>query len=148
MTKITTIGFSKKSLEKFLRLISDASVTKVIDTRLNNTSQLSGFSKKDDLKFILEEFSNIKYVHRLDLAPSKEILDDYKNKRIEWNEYEEKYIFLLESRKINEIIDDLMIDGEVVCFLCSEDKPHRCHRSILAEYIKSYKSNVEIIHLL
>lgn len=147
MEKITTIGFSKKSLKKFSKLLKDENVTCLLDTRLNNTSQLSGFAKKDDLRYILEEFLEIKYIHRIDLAPTQDILSDYKSKLITWDEYRKRYLDLLKSRKVEENLDEIFQYGKTVCLLCSEHKPHNCHRSILAEYIKKYRENVEITHL-
>ncbi|GAA3321027.1 hypothetical protein GCM10020331_034440 [Ectobacillus funiculus] len=61
--------------------MKDAEVTCLVDTRLNNTSQLSGFCEKDDLQFILEELVGIRYIHRLDLAPTQDILSDFKAKK-------------------------------------------------------------------
>lgn len=147
MKKITTIGFSKKSLETFVELLKSEKVNCLVDTRLNNTSQLSGFAKKDDLKYILETFLDIKYIHRTDLAPSKEILSDYKSKIITWEEYTERYLALLKTRKIEEKIDDMFQYGNNICFLCSEHKPYQCHRSLLAAYIKEFEKSVEIIDL-
>jgi uncharacterized protein (DUF488 family) len=51
---ICTIGFSKKSLRKFIDLLEQGNVTRIVDTRLNNTSQLAGYAKKEDLKYVLE----------------------------------------------------------------------------------------------
>ncbi|EPE0459056.1 DUF488 family protein [Pseudomonas aeruginosa] len=31
--------------------------------------------------------------------------------------------------------------------LCSEDKPHHCHRRLVAEYLAGKWPNVEIVHL-
>ncbi|GAE94613.1 hypothetical protein JCM21714_3788 [Gracilibacillus boraciitolerans JCM 21714] len=147
MAKIVTIGFAQKSLQHFLELLRSEKVTCLIDTRLNNTSQLSGFAKKKDLKFILEEFMNIKYIHRVDMAPTKDILKDFKNNKITWNEYTKKYLALLEEREIKNNIDDLFTTSDTVCFLCSEHNHTHCHRSLLSEYIKENFANVEIIHL-
>lgn len=147
MIDIATIGFTEKSLKDFLSLLKDANVTYLVDTRLNNTSQLSGFAKKNDLKYILEEFMNIKYIHRLDLAPTKDILTDYKAKKITWEEYKKRYLNLLKDRKIEDNIDQLFPESGTVCFLCSEHQHQNCHRSLLADYIKDIKGDINIIHL-
>ena len=52
---IYTIGFTKKSADKFFNLLKTNQVRKVIDVRLNNVSQLAGFAKRDDLIFFLKE---------------------------------------------------------------------------------------------
>lgn len=147
MIQVTTIGFSKKTLKKFVELLKSAGVTCLVDTRLNNTSQLSGFAKKDDLRFILEELVGIRYIHQLELAPTQDILSDFKAKKITWEEYTERYLKLLRERDIEKKIDELISENQVICFLCSEHKPHNCHRSLLTQYIKEYRGDIEEIHL-
>jgi uncharacterized protein (DUF488 family) len=73
-----TIGFTQKSAQKFFETLRDAGVKRVIDTRLNNVSQLAGFAKKADLEYFLKFIGGIEYVHILDLAPTQDILDEYK----------------------------------------------------------------------
>ena len=144
---ICTIGFAKKSLRTFVQLLKDAKVTKLIDTRLNNTSQLAGFAKKDDLAYILE-LVGIKYVHDPLLAPTDSILKGYKKKEITWPQYEELYLQLLKDRNILNKVTNQLTD-EVACFLCSEDKPEHCHRRLLVEYIQqSCLQEASIKHLV
>jgi len=57
--KIFTIGFTKKSAEEFFTLLKDAGVRRVIDIRLNNTSQLAGFAKARDLEYFLKAILGI-----------------------------------------------------------------------------------------
>ena len=73
--KLFTIGFTKKSAEEFLTLLQNAGARRIIDIRLNNTSQLAGFAKAQDLKYILQEICKIEYVHKPEFAPTKNILD-------------------------------------------------------------------------
>ena len=82
MIRLFTIGFTRKSAAKFFEGLKKAGVRKLIDTRLNNTSQLSGFAKQDDLKYFLDQICGIEYSHDLSLAPTKDILDGYKKKQI------------------------------------------------------------------
>lgn len=145
ITDLCTIGFSKKSLRKFIGLLQQANVTRLVDTRLNNTSQLSGYAKKGDLEFIMD-LVDIAYVHDQSLAPTDDILKAYKKKEMNWDEYEKRYIDLLSKRKIENKIDEILAD-EVTCFLCSEDRPHNCHRRLLAEYLREHKKNIGIVHL-
>jgi|SRR3954447_11180756 uncharacterized protein (DUF488 family) len=143
---ICTIGFAKKPLKTFVQLLKDAGVTKLVDTRLNNTSQLAGFAKKNDLAYIMELVS-IKYIHEPIMAPTDEILKQYKKKEITWSQYEKAYLGLLEERQILDYAIK-QISDETICFLCSEDKPHHCHRRLLAEYIQqNYSIEMTIHHL-
>src|SRR6266478_6396495 len=142
--KLFTIGFTKTSAERFFSRLSNAPVKKLIDVRLNNVSQLAGFAKKDDLRYFTKVISGIEYEHIPQLAPTQEILDEYKKTRGSWSAYAQKFLNLMAIRKI-ENLDRSRLDGG--CLLCSEDKPHHCHRRLVAEYLKEKWGDVEIEHL-
>ena len=146
MIKLYTIGFTGKPAEKFFDLLKDSGVTKIIDTRINNVSQLSGFAKGADLKFFAKEIGNMFYEHNIDLAPTKELLSRYRDKKMTWLEYENDYLNLLDTRKIAQKIDIEKLHKN--CLLCSEHTPEKCHRRLLAEYLKHVKSEIDIIHLI
>jgi uncharacterized protein (DUF488 family) len=143
--KLFTIGFTKKSAEQFFRLLKQEDLTKVIDTRLNNVSQLAGFTKKDDLKFFLKEVLGIEYFHMPMLAPTKDILDEYKKNGGDWSTYERKFVDLVKSRKIESTITREVLSG--ACLLCSEPTPHHCHRRLVAEYLSDKWGDIAINHL-
>jgi uncharacterized protein (DUF488 family) len=140
-----TIGFTKKTAKRFFELLKKNNVKKVIDIRLNNKSQLAGFSKGEDLQYFLHEIAGISYVHILVYAPTEDILKQYQKGEISWAEYQDKYLALLEKRKIRENLDPAGLDG--ACFLCSEELPDQCHRRLLAEYIQRNLSDIQILHL-
>lgn len=131
--KVFTIGFTQKRAERFFKLLKGAGVRRIVDVRLNNSGQLAGFSKQDDLKFFLRELCDIDYVHLPELAPTKEILDAYKKHKGSWQVYEEEFLALMEKRRIDESIAKDVIDQG--CLLCSEHKPHHCHRRLVAQYL-------------
>jgi uncharacterized protein (DUF488 family) len=120
-----TIGFTQKNAQKFFESLKKSGVKRVIDTRLNNISQLAGFTKKNDLEYFLKTIGDIEYVHILDLAPTKDILDEYKKNKGDWDVYEKKFLQLVTNRKIEKKISPTLIDG--ACLLCSEATPHNCH---------------------
>lgn len=131
--KISTIGFTEKKAERFFSLIQLSGCKRVIDVRLNNVSQLSGFAKKDDLKYFLSEICQVDYIHIPELAPTKEILKPYQNKEITWKQYEDKFLELMAKRKIEQLVKpEIIEDG---CLLCSEHLPHQCHRRLVVEYL-------------
>lgn len=142
--KIFTIGFTKTTAESFFTRLKSAEVKRIIDVRLNNVSQLSGFAKREDLRYFAGRICNIEYVHVPELTPTKDILDKFKRKGGDWSEYERKFLDLMQERHI-EKLDRTMLDGG--CLLCSEDKPHRCHRRLVAEYLKQRWDDVDIVHL-
>jgi len=140
-----TIGFTKKNAHTFFSLLKQGGVKRVIDIRLNNESQLAGFTKKEDLKYFLKAIADIDYIYRPELAPTKEILNDYKKKKITWVNYEQRFRELLNQRKPETLLSPSELDK--ACLLCSEPKPDKCHRRLVAEYLKAKLGNVEIHHL-
>ncbi|CDM94542.1 DUF488 family protein [Limnospira indica] len=140
-----TIGFTKKSAQNFFETLKKAGVKTVIDTRLNNVSQLAGFAKRADLEYFLKTINDIDYVHILDLAPTKDILDEYKKKKGDWSIYEQKFLTLMEERQIEKKLSPDLAHG--ACLLCSEAKPHNCHRRLVAEYLNQKWGNINIHHL-
>ena len=143
--KLYTIGFTKTTAELFFSRLKKAGVKKIIDVRLNNVSQLSGFAKKKDLQYFLKEICGIDYEHKPELAPTQDILDDYKKHRGDWSKYESRFLRLMQQRRIEESIPPSLV--EEGCLLCSEDKPHNCHRRLVGEYLKEKWGDVEVKHL-
>ncbi len=142
---IFTIGFAGKSAKDFFEKLRTAGVKRVVDIRLNNVSQLAGFTKKQDISYFLKAIVNVDYVHEVNLAPTAEILDDYKKKRIGWDEYERRFLQVLEDRSPAQRLNRDEFDK--ACLLCSEAKPEKCHRRLVAEHLQSRWGGVEIKHL-
>lgn len=142
--KLFTIGFTKTSAEGFFARLSKAGVRALVDVRLNNVSQLSGFAKRDDLRYFARAICGIRYEHRPELAPTAEMLAEYRAAKDGWKDYADKFLALMARRRI-ETVDRASLDGG--CLLCSEDKPHHCHRRLVAEYLQAKWGDVEIEHL-
>ena len=146
-SNLFTIGFTQKSAERFFGLLETNSIRTLIDTRLNNTGQLAGFSKRDDLKYFCRTILSTEYVHWLESAPEESMLSAYKKKEISWADYAAEYLSLLEKRKVESSMS--LVSGGGACLLCSEAKPHHCHRSLLADYLnKKSGSSITVQHLL
>ncbi|GAK59910.1 hypothetical protein U27_06896 [Candidatus Vecturithrix granuli] len=144
--QIYTIGFTKKTAEYFFESLKKAGVKRIIDVRLNNTSQLAGFTKRDDLTYFLKEICQIEYLHLPELAPTQAILDAYKKEKGDWKVYEAHFLQLLQDRRIEDTLSPEIVDRG--CLLCSEGKPERCHRRLVAEYLKERWGNIRIEHLV
>src|SRR4051812_46770155 len=142
---IHTIGFTKKSAEKFFGLLRASGATALVDVRLNNVSQLAGFAKRDDLKYFLSQLCDMAYTPRPDLAPTQPMLDAYKKQAGDWTAYKEVFLDLMKNRKIEDTVPRELLDNAVL--LCSEDKPHHCHRRLVAEYLAQRWDDVSIEHL-
>ena len=145
--KIYTIGFTKKSARRFFGALKNSDAKRLVDVRLNTKSQLAGFAKRDDLAFFLEELRhvNLEYVHIPELAPTQEILRDYRKRTIGWKTYERKFLELMQERRIERTVPkDILDDG---CLLCSEHEPTHCHRRLVVEYLQERWGDVEVHHL-
>ncbi len=143
--KIYTIGFTKKTAREFFGALKDADAARLVDVRLNNVSQLAGFAKREDLRFFTQAICGIGYVHEPELAPTQGMLDRYKKQKGAWAEYEREFLGLMRAREIERTVPRELIDGS--CLLCSEEKPHQCHRRLVAEYLRERWEGVEIVHL-
>ena len=139
-----TIGFSHKSASEFFAMLKEAGVEKVVDVRLKNTSQLAGFTKKDDLEFFLDELAGIDYEHDVTLAPTEALFDAVKKRKGAWSEFAPAFERLLVERGVAQRNRDGYANA---CLLCSEADPDRCHRRLVAEHLASAWRGVEIVHL-
>ena len=144
--KVFTIGFTKKSAQRFFTMLHESGAKRIFDVRLNNVSQLAGFAKKDDLAYFLKELCGMEYIHLPDLAPTQEILDEFKKQKGDWNTYEARFLALMKQRRIEETVSRELINDS--CLLCSEDKPQFCHRRLVTEYLKQHWGDLDITHLV
>ena len=144
--QLFTIGFAETKAETFFSLLREAGVKRIVDVRLNNTSQLAGFSKKEDLRFFLREVGGIEYIHVPELAPTQEMLDAFKKHKGDWAVYEQEFNGLMSKRGIEKIISRDV--ANLGCLLCSEKKPHHCHRRLVSEYLQKHWESVVTTHLV
>jgi len=143
--RIFTIGYTAKNAREFFTILKQAGVRKVIDVRLYNTSQLAGFTKRQDIKYFLQTIVSVDYVHLPIMAPTKQLLNDYKKGLISWQEYETQFKAIITQRQIQRHI--MPQDVDMSCFLCSEAKADNCHRRLVVEYLAEHWQNVSIHHL-
>ena len=143
---VFTIGFTEKTAKRFFELIRNSGVKRVVDVRLNNTGQLAGFSKQADLAYFLRELCQVEYIHVPELAPTKDILDVYKKHGGTWSVYEAEFLNLMERRRIDQSVAKDIVDQG--CLLCSENKPHHCHRRLVVEYLQNKWGDINTTHLL
>jgi uncharacterized protein (DUF488 family) len=144
--KIFTIGFTKKPAREFFDKLRRPGLLRLVDVRLNNVSQLAGFTKRDDLAFFCQAILSIEYLYLPELAPTKPMLDEYKKNAGDWVDYETKFLALMSDRKVEDTVAKELVDGG--CLLCSEPTPEHCHRRLVAEYLKGKWGSLEIEHIL
>src|SRR5450432_2581831 len=133
--EIYSIGFTQKSASQFFGAIKAAGIERLLDVRLNNTSQLAGFAKQADLAYFLGEICHCAYEHEPLLAPTQEMLDAYKKRKGNWSDYEEAFLALMRSRKIESALSRESFERKTV-LLCSEPTTEHCHRRLVLEYLQ------------
>ncbi len=143
--RIFTIGFAGKTAEQFFTILKGAGVRRVLDVRLYNSSQLAGYTKKSDLPFFLRSLVGADYLHLAAFAPSKQLLNGYKEGEISWAEYVDEYTSILDRRQPHQDLKSGDIDGG--CLLCAEPTPEQCHRRLAAEYLQRVWPDLMIQHL-
>lgn len=144
---VYTIGFTQKSAEQFFELIKKNNIELLVDVRLNNKSQLAGFTKGNDLRYFLSEICHCKYKHCIEYAPTKDILDGYKKKEITWDDYVERYINLMNKRGDYKNFIAKFGSYNNICLLCSEPTVEHCHRKLIAELIAQDSPQAKITHI-
>lgn len=144
--EVYSIGFTQSTAENFFGRLKDAGIRRLIDVRLNNSSQLASFAKRDDLRFFLNELCQAAYLHESLLAPTQPMLDDYKKAKGDWHDYEKRFLALMTERRIEEKIDRGLFQVPTV-LLCSEHTAQHCHRRLVLEYLRDKWGDLEIKHL-
>lgn len=144
--EIMTIGFTRRSARDFFTTLERAGVERLLDVRLRNTSQLAGFAKRDDLAFLLAGLVGATYDHRVDAAPTPELLDAYRDGRVDWDDYAAAIRDLLAQRAIEQAWDPDDFARPTV-LLCSEPTADHCHRRLVIEHLAQHWDDVTARHL-
>ena len=144
--EIYTIGFTQTSAEHFFGRLATAGVQRLLDVRLNNSSQLAGFAKERDLPYFLRELIDASYEHEPLLAPTQELLDGYKKAKGSWSAYAEAFNDLMVSRRIEQQLSPVDFDVPTA-LLCSEATAEHCHRRLICEYLARHWPAVRATHL-
>ena len=143
---VYTIGFTKRSAADFFGALRRAGVLRLLDVRLRNTGQLAGFSKRDDLAYFLRKLCGAEYRHEPLLAPSDELLTDYRKRKLSWQAYEPRFRTLMAERQVERVVDRDVFSVPTA-LLCSETTPERCHRRLVLEYLQQHWGGLEVVHL-
>jgi len=144
--EVYSIGFTQKTAEQFFGLLKQAGIRRLLDVRLNNVSQLAGFTKRDDLKYFVHQICGAEYRHEPALAPTQDILDAFKKARGSWDEYQRKFLALLEERQVETRLDRALFSVPTA-LLCSEPTAEQCHRRLVLEYLAGKWGAFQIVHL-
>ncbi len=124
--EIATIGFTRTSAQHFFERLTAARIERVVDVRLHNQSQLSGFAKPPALGYLLRTICQVSYEQDLRLAPTEELLRQYRADK-DWSRYETGFVRLMRERKIVTAIDEHSFES-TTALLCAEAAAEHCHR--------------------
>ena len=144
--EIYTIGFTQTTAEHFFGRLKAAGIQRLLDVRLNNSSQLAGFAKAKDLPYFLRELVGATYEHEPLLAPTQELLDEYKKRKGDWESYERRFLDLMAERQIERALSPAEFELPTA-LLCSEATAENCHRRLVCEYLADRWSDVRPVHL-
>jgi uncharacterized protein (DUF488 family) len=144
--EIYTIGFTQTTAEHFFDRLKAVRAQRLLDVRLNNSSQLAGFAKAQDLRFFLRELANATYEHDLNLAPTQDLLSSYRKHQIDWDTYERRFLELMSHRRIEQRLS--LADFQTpTALLCSEATAEHCHRRLVCQYLSRHWPEILAVHL-
>ncbi|HEX6387209.1 MAG TPA: DUF488 domain-containing protein [Anaerolineae bacterium] len=158
--KIITIGVYGFTEDTFFQALQEAQVDTFCDIRRRRGVRGStyAFANSQRLQRRLAELG-IRYLHRLDLAPTKAIRQrqeeaDKANKipRRQRTSLGQAFIDayrkeILASFEPQSLLDDLEPDAQVVALFCVEGQPAACHRLLVAEKLER-ELEVEVAHIV
>ncbi len=149
MIELYTIGFTKKTAERFFDLLSEHGVSTLVDIRLKPDSQFSGWAKRQDLPYFMRRLASGDYLYLPELAPTAEIMAIARDSRHpDRAEFERAYLALLYERNIPDTLDRGTFERGRCCLLCSENEPEGCHRLFAARRMADVWHDVTITHLM
>ena len=98
---IYTIGFAKKYALEFFKALRRSRARHLWDIRLHNTSQLAGFTKRDDLSYFLRIIVDMEYHEVPILAPEDSFLSEYRTNG-DWPQFERSYLELIRQSQVDD----------------------------------------------
>lgn len=143
---VWTIGHSTRSAEEFLSLLQENNIQLLTDVRRFPGSRKYPHFNEPLLAATLRK-AGIDYVHRPDLGGRRRGTADSKNTA--WrNESFRAYADYMESDEFQQAAHWLteQASGQRTAIMCSEAVWWRCHRSLIADYLKV--RGVEVLHIL
>ena len=143
---IYTIGHSTRSLEDFIALLRAFSIEMLADVRsYPGSRRFPHFNKENLIKEL--PLNNINYVHLASLGGRRKSLVHSKNsawKNVAFRGYAD-YMETDEFKKAIEELKGIACKYQVA-IMCSEAVWWRCHRSMIADYLKA--EGWKVLHII
>ncbi|MCR5757281.1 MAG: DUF488 domain-containing protein [Selenomonas sp.] len=137
MQKIFLLSAYEISAADFFQKLQREQTDLLLDVRLGNTSQLCGFTKRRDLAFFVPQLTGAEYIHDLDFAPDKKLLDLYTKHHMPWEDYAREYQKLIHQRNSIARFHERYGDYPTVCLLGTGTKKRRSHNEVLKKLLLS-----------
>jgi uncharacterized protein (DUF488 family) len=147
MTKIWTIGHSTRTIEEFVRALQANGIKLVADVRLLPGSKRYPQFNKEKLAKSLNDHA-IGYEHFPELGGRRKPRRDSRNTA--WrNEAFRGYADYMDTAEFSRGIARLRELAErhgAAAIMCAEAVWWKCHRSLIADYLKA--QGIEVIHII
>jgi len=143
---VWTIGHSTRSAQEFNEILKAHSIETVVDVRAFPSSRRHPHFNKQELSASLSA-EGIDYRHFPDLGGRRRGSPDSKN--IVWtNPSFRAYADYMETAQFKRAVNGLLEVAEVrrTAVMCAEAVWWRCHRSLIADYLKA--AGVSVIHIV
>jgi uncharacterized protein (DUF488 family) len=143
---IWTVGHSTRSVEEFERILTDHQITNLVDVRSFPGSRRYPQFNKEQLSASLATIE-IRYHHLPILGGRRRTRPDSKNTA--WkNASFRGYADYMETKEFAKGIQELLslADENATAIMCAEALWWRCHRSLIADYLKA--AGVNVVHLV
>ena len=121
--RINTISAYETTAEKFFGALESWDVDLLLDTRLKNTNQLAGFTKKNDLAYFVPKLLHADYVHDKLFAPAPTMLERYLHGNIGWDAHADAYREDIREREAVPQFYDRYGEYKSVCLLGTATTP-------------------------
>jgi uncharacterized protein (DUF488 family) len=145
-TRIWTVGHSTRTAEEFNEILLAHEIEALVDVRSFPGSRRYPQFNKEQLSTALPS-AGIEYIHLRKLGGRRRARKDSTNTA--WrNEGFRGYADYMESSEFREGIDELLEIGwkKSTTIMCAESLWWRCHRSLIADFLKAQE--VEVVHIL
>lgn len=140
------MGHSTRGIGDFLDLLRSAGIEVLVDVRSFPGSRRYPHFNKENLREALAA-AGIAYLHLPELGGRRKVLANSHN--LAWrNESFRGYADYMETEGFQKGIDRLIetVSQRRVAIMCSEAVWWRCHRSLIADYLKA--KHVEVLHII
>ena len=145
--RIWTIGHSTRAIDDFISLLEENEIKLLVDVRAWPGSKRYPQFNKDALKESLNAHG-IRYEHFPELGGKRKSKPDSRNTA--WrNASFHAYADYMETEQFQKGIErllDVAAEAGPTAIMCAEAVWWRCHRSLVADYLKA--RGVEVLHVL